>query len=109
MTDILIRGVEMPQNCFECALFSNCDSCEGYECYCGAIGAIGYCEAVPKDSRREDCPLVELPQHGDLCDRSVILAQYDTEHEGEPGRARTIIMNAPVVVPAERRDEDEKI
>jgi hypothetical protein len=65
MPDILIR-MEMPQNCFECALFSNCDSCEGYECYCGAIGAIGYCEAVPKDSRREDCPLHELPPHGDL-------------------------------------------
>ena len=61
MTDILIR-MEMPESCFECPLFSNCDSCEGYECYCGAIGAIGYIESVPKDSRRDDCPLVELPQ-----------------------------------------------
>ena len=46
----------------------------------------------------------ELPPHGDLCDRSVLLAQYDAEHVGAPGRARGIIEEAPAVIPAERSE-----
>ena len=61
MPDILIR-MEMPHNCFQCPLFSNCDACEGYECGCGLLGGIGYEEDISEDRRRDDCPLVELPE-----------------------------------------------
>ena len=68
MPDLLIR-MEMPRNCFECPLFTNCDACEGHECGCGLLGGIGYEEDISEDRRRDDCPLVELPEHGDLIDR----------------------------------------
>ena len=69
MADILIRGISIPRNCFECPLFTNCDACEGHECGCGLLGGIGYEEDISEDRRRDDCPLVELPEHGDLIDR----------------------------------------
>jgi hypothetical protein len=49
MPEILIRGMEMPQNCFRCPLFSNCDACEGHECGCGLLGGIGYEEDISED------------------------------------------------------------
>ena len=72
MADILIR-MEMPRNCFECPLFTNCDACEGHECGCGLLGGIGYEEDISKDRRRDDCPLQELPEHGDLIDRDALI------------------------------------
>ena len=62
MPDILIRGMEMPKNCFQCPLFSNCDACEGHECECGLLGCIGYEDEISEDHRRDDCPLVELQE-----------------------------------------------
>ena len=61
MPDILIR-MEMPRNCFQCPLFSNCDACEGHTCGCGLLGSIGYEKDISEDRRRDDCPLVELPE-----------------------------------------------
>lgn len=91
MPDILIRGMEMP-HIHDTVRFA-------MDYGSGKMIAINQYEDNPTWHFVE-----ELPPHGDLCDRSVILAQYDAEHEGEPGRARTIIENAPVVVPAERRE-----
>ena len=56
--------IKMPSNCFECPLFSNCDACEGHECYCGILGCIGYEEDVSKDRRRDDCPLGNVRNTG---------------------------------------------
>lgn len=72
MADILICGISIPRNCFECPLFTNCDACEGHECGCRLLGGIGYEEDISEDRRRDDCPLHELPpvyqvgQHGEL-------------------------------------------
>ena len=33
----------------------------------------------------------------DLISRSALLAEYDRQHEGEPGRARKLIADAPAV------------
>jgi hypothetical protein len=97
MADILIR-MEMPHNCFECPLFSNCDACEGHECGCGLLGGIGYEEDISKDLRRDDCPLHELPEHGDLIDRDDLPLPAPIEDEYK--RVREIIRNAPVIVPS---------
>ena len=108
MPDILIR-MEMPHNCFQCPLFSNCDACEGHECGCGLLGGIGYEEDISEDRRRDDCPLHELPPHGDLIDLQAML------DESENGKYVWVYdltdlpeftKDLPVVVPAERRDAD---
>lgn len=61
MSDILIKGMEMPDCCYGCPL--SYDMGEGnYACQFFN----GY---APIEGRRDDCPLVEVKPHGDLIDR----------------------------------------
>ena len=117
MTDILIR-MEMPKSCFECPLFSNYDACEGHECGCGLLGGIGYEEDISEDRRRDDCPLVELPPHGDLIDRDALKHKFCTHCDGyehDTGACvdgdqdcmdAKIIMTAPVIVPSNKEETE---
>lgn len=56
MTDILIR-MEMPKTCSQCPAFN----CDYMLCNILSIYHHDY-----YDSRIDGCPLVELPEHGDL-------------------------------------------
>ena len=93
MPDILIRGMEMPQSCATCDLFG--------EYGCAFIGAVGY--ALTQGRRNEDCPLLELPPHGDLIDMDKI--RYTELYGGVEVTTANWIDSLPVVVPAERREE----
>ena len=57
---ILIKGMEMPKSCAKCKLFG--------EYGCAFIGAVGY--ALTEGRRSENCPLVPLPDHGDLIEEA---------------------------------------
>ena len=64
MSDILIKGMEMPQNCGECPfIFSSW----GIEYYCHLARASTSAEYVERE-KMTNCPLVELPPHGRLGD-----------------------------------------
>ena len=68
---VYIKGMEMPTNCWSCRMFYNCYACEGHYCRCAALGeVIGKDSEVLRDKRRDDCPLVPVPPHGDLVDRA---------------------------------------
>ena len=57
---ILIK-MEMPKRCWDCFCFDfELDDCL----------ALGGKAVKDYDKRRDDCPLIELPTHGDLIDRS---------------------------------------
>ena len=43
-------------------------------------------------------PTVDVPE-GDLVSRQYLLAEYDRQHKGPPGRARKIIEEVPAIVP----------
>ena len=104
MADILIRGISIPRNCFECPLFTNCDACEGYECGCGLLGGIGYEEDISEDRRRDNCPLVELPEHGDLVSKddvmNAILGEPPEAHY--PSWYASIVNEIPAIVPSNK-------
>ena len=88
MSDILIKGMEMPKNC------TGCPIC------CG----LPYQHRDEK-GRRPDCPLVEIPTpHSDLVDRNKLLAEYDRQHKGPAGGARRIMKQADTVIEAERSE-----
>lgn len=58
---ILIKGMEMPKNCWECP----CDYGAFGKCVCGLTeqSTQEFCK-----NRRDDCPLIEIQPHGRLID-----------------------------------------
>lgn len=84
---VLIKGLKMPKSCGECIfeIFGGCHINLNTE---------------PKNKLTHSCPLIELPDHGDLVDRDELYVNTmdycDLEEK---------IWNAPAVIPAERSEE----
>lgn len=105
MPDILIRGMEMPRCCAECdfADFQDIDFEIFY--YCNRTEKI-----IEEDEAHKihpDCPIHELPSHGDLISRDAVLNKIDAYVCGSQDSEfikNEIIKAMPVIVPAERRD-----
>lgn len=105
---ILIKGMEMPTNCWFCSVKSWDDD----EYVCPFSGRMVKSGDV---NRHEDCPLIELPDHGDLIDESekVDAQYYDDELEEWSIKTKTVgdvlaeLCEVPpkVVIPAERSEE----
>ena len=118
MPDILIRGMEMPKSCADChdADLPTAIAWLGAKCPC-AYGMNKQGVHDLRNKRHPDCPLHELPPHGDLIDLSELqkfpirLDHYDKEHGDEHFvyGIESLMEYAeclPVIVPAERRDAD---
>lgn len=68
--DILIKNMEMPKSCEGCPL-----------CFLSSDGRNFFCtrqigkrfDLSLSDQRQEDCPLVPIPEHGDLIDKDFLL------------------------------------
>ena len=76
MSGLYIKGIEMPTVCEECPCF-----------VFQGLGAMSYCN-VTSDSigfeeaeshRLKNCPLIELPDHGDLIDREALVALWEED------------------------------
>lgn len=72
MAGVYIKGMEMPGSCGECR-FLNPGNYKGkeYPCVCD----VGDFLVKPSETDLRDglCPLVELPDHGDLIDREELI------------------------------------
>jgi hypothetical protein len=96
---IYIKGMEMPKNCCICP-FSSHDMCL-------------LCKRDAEDwfeNRPEYCPLVEVPDHGDLIDRDDLIERIDLFIDDYAGVANMgvwakDVVDAPAIIPAERREE----
>ena len=103
---VIVKGVEMPQNCKTCP-FSD------HEAWCLIPGDWRERYYCPDDERSEYCPLIELPPHGRMIDAdepmakiSTMMQEPDYQHEGEGWMvglimARDAIDEAPTVIEAE--------
>ena len=114
---ILIKGMKMPNGCKDCVLVKR-----------GNVYDICPLLRVPVDDDEEfggspiNCPLIELPDHGDLIDRDETAHEmwmkecYECsrvyDNNGCKGCAVTRMINviacaetAPSVIPAERSEE----
>lgn len=97
MPDILIRGVALPK--YGCA---GCYFKTGK--YCGIIAKNENVEEYSlRAERHPDCPLRELPPHGDLIDMDKI--RYTELYGGVEVTTANWIDSLPVIVPAEREGE----
>lgn len=103
---VLIKGMKIPNNCGACPL------------------RLAWCrERLYMVTRPPRCPLIELPDHGDLIDRTKLLHGSEIGEQGLDElimakdlcvdmmvalkAARKLICDQPVVIPAERSEDDE--
>ena len=97
---ILIRGMEMPTSCGLCPLRH--EARDGDECYLGA-------SLTEYQKRPYDCPLVHVPEHGDLIDRDALTAKFKEMGLGEHSLIERLFADgvyvmidyAPTVIPAD--------
>lgn len=107
---IYIRGMEMPTECRGCP----------FEMYYWNVGETR-CRAtnrtlandykpIPFEGKDSACPLVELPQHGDLIDRDAAYEQFlnlmDVQGAINPCQLGTILVDAPTIIEAEPPKEE---
>ena len=94
---VLIKGAKPPSGCRwcyfnedgKCALIVGCDF-----------------DDMNGTQRRKDCPLIELPDHGDLIDRDVVADALDLMAvHGRLRDAFDMVMSCEAVIPAERSEE----
>ena len=92
---ILIKGAKPPSGCRWC--YFNDDS------KCVLIVGCDY-DDTNGTKRRKDCPLIEIPDHGDLIDKDLLVEMCDSPHWCV---WLNEIEDAPVVIPAERSEDGE--
>ena len=96
---VLIKGMEMPKNCMECAIRSW--SSDEYDYVCPFSGIM----ALNIIGRQNDCPLVEVPEnHGKLLDYNA-LSELVKEDFGY-FLARLDLKVPPTVIEAEREEHE---
>ena len=106
---ILIKGMKMPKTCMN-------GGCPIDGKYCDLWWKAG----GGSYGRHRDCPLIELPDHGDLIDRDALNdamyhEAFETDSEWQKWDSGCWIRYkmferhrdlAPVVIPAERREDE---
>lgn len=93
---ILIKGMEMPKSCLLCPFGDEFGKC--------CVNA----ELEDAKELTHSCPLVELPDHGDLIDRDVVADALDVMAvHGRLRDAFDMVMSCEAVIHAERSKSDE--
>ena len=85
---ILIKGMEMPKSCGECAI----KSWDGEDDVCPFSGI-----SALSIGRQDDCPLVPVPDHGRLIDADNLMKLEVIPSDNWVFRA---IEKAPTIIPA---------
>lgn len=65
---ILIKGMKIPESCYECTVRYACDAYWEYKAE--------HPYDIKSNGRMEDCPLVEIPKHGGLIDADELFEKY---------------------------------
>ena len=87
---VLIKGMKKPKDCYQCRLHYGNGEC-----------------GVSVDG---NCPIIEIPDHGDLIDKDSLVDKAEFIGDAFSGRGGFAVwgenvVNAPVVIPAERSED----
>lgn len=91
MSGIYIPGMEMPKHCWSCCFHDEVDDCIILKESCMTVWG--------EQKRLDNCPLISVPDHGYLIDRSQAVVEEDTYYQ-----CYNII--APTIIPAEGGDAE---
>ena len=104
---VLVKGMEMPKNCYDCEVIDIVKDCPHYYSPTDA-----YCQ-IPwlRKRRHENCPLVPVPPHGRLIDADALYEEIDNLWDGRalsPVGATVLsqIGNADTIIPAEEGNDN---
>ena len=86
---ILIKGMEMPKNCYHCWLGHKCPKYESL--LWNEIGK----------ERKADCPLVPVPPHGRLIDADALRKEVKKHATPSDAWVFSLIRTAPTIIEAE--------
>lgn len=106
---IIIKGVEMPTRCWDCLL-----NTYGY-----CMASDKHSDIIPSDAPIPDwCPLVPVPEHGDLIDRQAFRYEMDKHYPFDKATQSRhgiedvlksavlrMLSDAPTIIPADREGE----
>jgi hypothetical protein len=119
MSDILIKGMEMPKSCWECEVGS-ASQLDNKTCPFYAME--GQEQENYQNKIAEGCPLVEIPPHGRLIDSDALMREFEKaqrtmEQHGQEYSCsfmsssqelstewycvEDMLENAPTIIPAE--------
>ena len=109
---IYLPNMEMPKNCVECDLSKRRHSSMGDIIDCKRIGTVGSAfndTHMILINRHPNCPLVEIPPHGDLVDKDKLMAEVmdsDLDHlqRDDWREVIQIVADADVIIEAEGRE-----
>ena len=109
MSSVIVRGMDMPENCIECRFESEVGFCKAKSEY--------FCGYTHETERPDWCPLLPLPsEHGSLIDRVDLIDKarevcYPIVHgvnSHEVGITffglQQLVSEQPVIIPAERSE-----
>jgi len=106
MADILIQ-MDMPQHCFNCSTKIDPDNRR-----CNIDGHV-FEETLSKLTCRRDehCPLIELPEHGDLIDKQETFKALSEKFKNSDGfvswtDAIDIVLRAQEIVPSNKEETE---
>lgn len=103
---VLIKGMDMPERCWDCDLCYDCFYCRLLE-----VRFIDREDFEPGERRLSDCPLVLVSPHGALIDREELLVEINKICDRRDAGIITdltcvqqilsALRHAPTIIPAE--------
>lgn len=114
---VYIKGMEMPRGCASCKISRR----NGKKMICPFIWKCEWDihDPMSADHRLDGCPLIPVPDHGDLIDRVAFREEMDkhypfdrytqSKHEWEDAAKSAVIkmlVAAPTIIPADKEGEE---
>ena len=105
---VYIKGMEMPKNCADCDL-EQCDENyygDQFNFQC-PLGYKAYTKKTREIKRLENCPLIEVPEHGRLIDADALFEEaykvwgFDAD-ASDCSVLMQLINDAPTIIPADK-------
>ena len=102
MSDILIRGMEMPKICYACIFFAQTD----YWNKENEADILSHCKRTGEKTWESvngylpNCPLVPVPPHGRCVDADALIKKTPVVSYEIYENIRTLLESAPTIIPA---------
>ena len=105
---VYIKGMEMPTDCRDCPLVDTLKDCP---CFSMPDEEFWNPKSPLRFERHKDCPLIPVPDHGDLIDRDASLYKLgrivlpdDLAYTIGHDMAKRFFEKAPTIIPADKEE-----